>query len=152
VAREYPAAPVVGVGAVVVDGDRVVLIRRRHPPRAGEWSLPGGRVELGETLEDALRRELREEIGLEVEVGPIVETFDRIHRDGGGRVRFHFVIVDFLCRPTGGTLTAGDDAAEAVWATAADVVRLGVNPHAAAVLRKGLAMAAPAGGHGAVHL
>jgi 8-oxo-dGTP diphosphatase len=141
VAHEFPEAPVVGVGAVVVDGDRVVLIRRGHPPRAGEWSLPGGRVELGETLVEALRRELREEVGLEVEVGPIVETFDRIHRDATGAVRYHFVIVDFLCRPAGGVLCAGDDACDARWATLEEGARLGVNEHAAAVLRKGLEMA-----------
>jgi 8-oxo-dGTP diphosphatase len=140
-ATDYPAAPVVGVGAVVVEGDRVVLIRRGQAPRAGEWSLPGGRVELGETLEDALRRELREEVGLEVEIGPIVETFDRIHRDPAGRVRYHFVIVDFLCRPTGGVLCAGDDACDAAWATLGEAAARGVNPHALAVLRKGLAMA-----------
>ena len=77
-----------------------------------------------------------------MEVGPIVETFDRVHRDADGRVRYHFVIVDFLCRPTGGVLCAGDDACDARWATAEEVVALGVNPHAAAVLRKGLEMAA----------
>ena len=140
-AREYPAAPVVGVGAVIVDGDRVVLIKRSHPPRQGEWSLPGGRVELGETLVEALRRELREEVGLEVEVGPIVETFDRIHRDAAGRVRYHFVIVDFLCRPASGVLCAGDDACEARWATLDEVAQAGVSSYASAVLRKGLEMA-----------
>ena len=140
-AHEYPGGPVVGVGAVVVDGDRVVLIKRSHPPREGEWSLPGGRVELGETLVEALRRELREEVGLEVEVGPMVETFDRIHRDAAGRVRYHFVIVDFLCRPVGGVLCAGDDACEARWATVDEVAQTVVSSYAVAVVRKGLEMA-----------
>jgi 8-oxo-dGTP diphosphatase len=139
--RAFPDRPIVSVGAVIVDGDRVVLIRRGHPPRQGEWSLPGGRVELGETLVEALCREMREEVGLEVEVGPIVETFDRIHRDAEGQVRYHFVIVDFLCRPAGGVLRAGDDASDARWATLEDVARAGVSSHAAAVLRKGLEMA-----------
>lgn len=129
-----------GVGGVVVDGGCVVLIRRAHPPRQGEWSLPGGRVDLGESLEAAVRRELREEAGLEVAVGPIVETFDRIHRDDDGRVRYHFVIVDFLCRVLSGTLVAGDDASDATWATVEEAVALGVSAHVLAVIRRALVM------------
>ncbi|MEZ5283437.1 MAG: NUDIX hydrolase [Vicinamibacterales bacterium] len=142
-AKEYPAAPVVGVGGVIVRGDRALIVRRAQEPRKGEWSLPGGVVELGETLEEALRREISEETGLSVEVGALIETFDRIHRDGSGRVRYHFVIVDYLC-------LAGDASGEAVAATDVDGVAwvgvdgldaYGVNAHAAAVLRKGLALA-----------
>lgn len=135
-AHDYPAAPVAAVGGVVLDGDRVLLVRRALPPRQGEWSLPGGRLELGESLAAGAAREVREETGLEVEVGPIVETFDRVHRDDAGRIRFHFVIVDFLCRPIGGTLAAGDDAADVRWATAAEVAALGVNAFAAAVIAR----------------
>ena len=94
-AREYPAHPVVGVGAVVVRDGRALLVRRAHEPRKGEWSLPGGLLDLGEALVDAARREVKEETGLDVEVGPMIETFDRVHRDGDGRIRYHFVIVDF---------------------------------------------------------
>ncbi len=112
-AREYPDAPVAAVGGVVIRGDHVLLVRRAFPPRVGEWSLPGGRVELGESLADAVGREVREETGIDVDVGPLVEAFDRVHRDDAGRVRYHFVIVDFLCRPRGGVLRAGDDAADA---------------------------------------
>ncbi len=105
-----PARPVVGVGAVVLtDEGQVVLVKRRHEPLAGQWSLPGGALELGETLEAGAAREILEETGLVVEVGPVVEVFDRILLDDDGRVRFHFVLVDYLCRPRGGRLQAGSD-------------------------------------------
>ncbi|MGD9905498.1 MAG: NUDIX hydrolase [Vicinamibacterales bacterium] len=132
--HEYPAVPVVGVGGVVIDAGRVLLVRRAHPPRQGEWSLPGGKVELGESLVAAVRRELREETGVEVRVGRLVECFDRIHRDPSGRVRYHFVIADYLCAVAGGTLRPGDDAAEAAWVGQGDLARYGLNAHAAAVI------------------
>ena len=138
-AREYPDQPVAGVGGVVVRGHHVLLVKRAYPPRAGEWSLPGGRLELGESLADGVRREVREETGIEVEVGPLVEVFDRVHRDADGRVRYHFVIVDFLCWPIGGVLTAGDDAADARWVPRDGVAGLGVNAHAVAVIEKAFA-------------
>ena len=141
-AHEYPAAPVVGVGGVVLAGDRVLLVRRGHPPRQGEWSLPGGKVELGEALVEAVRRELREETGLEVEVGPLVECFDRVHYDETGRVRYHFVIADYLCRAIGGALRPGDDAADAAWVQRDAVAGYGVNAHAAAVITAAFAMQA----------
>ena len=141
-AREYPPGPVVGVGGVVTRDGRALIIRRGHEPRKGEWSLPGGLVELGERLIDAVRREIEEETGLDVEVGPMVETFDRVHRDPEGRVRFHFVIVDYLCVARSGTAVAGSDAEAVAWATGEELDAYGVNPHAAAVIRKGLAMAA----------
>ncbi len=141
-AHEYPTAPVVGVGGVVLDGERVVLVRRAHPPRQGEWSLPGGKVELGESLTDAVRREVREETGLEVEVGPLVECFDRVHRDDAGGVRYHFVIADYLCRPIGGTLRPGDDAADAVWASREALAGYAVNAHVAAVVDAAFALQA----------
>ena len=101
-AREYPAHPVVGVGAVVVRDGKALIIKRAHEPRKGEWSLPGGLLELGESLQDAARREIKEETGLDVEVGPIIETFDRVHATIDGRIRYHFVIVDFVCWSDGG--------------------------------------------------
>ena len=88
-----------GVGAVIVDRGRVVLIKRRFEPLAGQWSLPGGAVDVGETLVECVAREMLEETGLVVEVGPVVEVFDRIIRDDEGRVQFHYVLVDYLCRP-----------------------------------------------------
>ena len=112
--RQYPERPIVGVGAVIADAGKVVLVRRRYEPLAGRWSLPGGTLELGETLEAGVVREMREETGLDVEVGPVIEVFDRIFLDGERRVRYHFVLVDYLCWPVGGDLQAGSDVDDAI--------------------------------------
>jgi mutator protein MutT len=136
--KEYPPAPVVGVGGIVVRGDRALIVKRAHDPRRGEWSIPGGAVELGERLTDAVRRELREETGLDVDVGAVVESFDRIHHDDDGRVRYHFVIVDFVCHAPAGEALAGTDADAVAWVTAEELDAYGVNEHAAAVIRKAL--------------
>src|SRR5665213_1646809 len=96
--RTYPERPIVGVGAVIFDGDRVLLVKRGHEPLMGAWNLPGGAVEVGETLDAALAREVLEETGLSVEVGPVVEVLDSVRFDADGRVEYHFVIVDYLCR------------------------------------------------------
>jgi len=137
-AREYPAHPVVGVGAVVVRDGRALVVRRAHEPRKGEWSLPGGLLNLGESLADGARREVKEETGLDVEVGPIIETFDRVHRDDQGRIRYHFVIVDFICWSASGDAVAGSDAEDVAWVSAVEIDRYGVNAHAKAVIEKGL--------------
>jgi len=137
-AKEYPAHPVAGVGAVVVRDGRALIIQRGQEPRKGEWSLPGGVVNLGESLADAVRREVKEETGLEVHPGPIIETFDRVHCDPDGRIRYHFVIVDFVCESSRGDALAGSDAAAVAWAAADELDAYGVNAHAAAVIRKGL--------------
>jgi ADP-ribose pyrophosphatase YjhB (NUDIX family) len=137
-AREYPAHPVVGVGAVIVRDGRALLVQRAHEPRKGEWSLPGGLVHLGESLADAARREVREETGLEIELGPIIETFDRVHRDHEGRVRYHFVIIDFVCWSSSGDAVAGSDAQAVAWVTAGEIDDYGVNAYAKAVIQKGL--------------
>lgn len=114
--REYPEAPIVGVGAVVIDGENVLLVRRGHEPLKGEWSLPGGALELGETLQQGVVREVLEETGLVVVPEGIVEVFDRItQEEASGRVRYHYVLVDFVCRVTGGVLGCGSDADEARW-------------------------------------
>jgi 8-oxo-dGTP diphosphatase len=115
--REYPQAPIVGVGAVILDGDRVLLIRRGHEPLQGQWSIPGGALEVGETLNEGVQREVLEETGLTVEPVAMIEVFDRIARDEEDRVRFHYVLVDYLCRVTGGELCCATDAVEARWAT-----------------------------------
>ncbi|MFY9747397.1 MAG: NUDIX hydrolase [Acidobacteriaceae bacterium] len=142
--REYPDAPVAGVGAVIVrDGPggakQVLLIRRGQEPLKGEWSLPGGAVELGETLEEAVCREVLEETGLMVEAVDVVQALDRIARDAGGRVRYHYVLIDFLCRVTGGSLACASDAEEGRWATAEDLD--GLTPLTVEVIRKALRMA-----------
>ena len=129
--------PIVGVGAVVIDTDRVLLIKRAHEPLKGQWSLPGGRVELGETLEQAVAREVREETGLDVQVGPIVEVLDRIMRDADGRVDYHFVLVDFVCRPSGGILCGASDADAAEWVPLDALASYGIAAVTAAVIRKG---------------
>lgn len=103
------------MGALIIDGDRLVLNERGREPLKGQWSLPGGLVEVGENLVDAIRREVREETGLEVEVLRVAAVFERIQRDEAGRVEYHFVVVDYLCRATGGTLVAGDDASRVAW-------------------------------------
>lgn len=137
---EYPSRPVVGVGGIVLRDGRALIIKRAHEPRRGEWSIPGGTVEVGERLVDAVRRELREETGLDVIVGPILEIFDRVHRDDAGRVRYHFVIVDYLCEAPSGEPVAGTDAADVAWASEADLDAFGVNQHAADVIRKALSI------------
>ena len=138
--RLYPARPVVGVGAVIIDGDRVLLVKRAHEPLKGEWSLPGGAVEVGESLEAALIREVREETCLDVTVGPVVEVLDRIGRDAANRVEYHFVIIDYLCRVSGGTATCGSDASEVRWADRADLPEFHLTAAATAVIDKALGM------------
>jgi mutator protein MutT len=111
--RKYPDRPYVGVGAVIVQDGQILIVKRKYDPLAGQWSLPGGGVELGETLEDSIVREMLEETGLNIEVGPVIEVFDRITLDEQGEVRYHFVLVDYLCWPVGGELQAGSDVADA---------------------------------------
>lgn len=114
--REYPRAPLVGVGAVVIrDGEEVLLVKRKYEPGKGLWSIPGGLVELGERLRDAVRREILEETGMEVEVEELLDVIDNIVRDEDGRVRFHYVLVDFLAKPLEGSPRASGDAEEARW-------------------------------------
>lgn len=125
VSRRHPAHPLVCVGGVVVDdaGEHVVLIQRGQPPLQGTWSIPGGVVEVGETLDAAVVREVREETGLDVTVGPLIEVLERIHRDEDGAVEYHYVILDYLCRPVGGTLACASDALDACWVRPADLDR-----------------------------
>jgi 8-oxo-dGTP diphosphatase len=119
--RRYPPRPVVCVGAVIVDGDRVVLVQRGQAPSLGEWSLPGGVVEIGETLEAAVIREAREETGLVVDVGPVLKVLERIHPGDDGRAEYHYVVIDYLCFRRAGTLMPDSDAADARWVGAADL-------------------------------
>ena len=134
--RTYPNRPLVGVGAVVLKGDAVLLVKRAHEPLKGQWSLPGGAVELGETLEAAVAREVSEETGIAVEVGTILEVIDRIDRESDGRVRHHFVLVDFVCRPAGGTLCPATDADAVEWASIDALDRYGVAEVTSRVIAK----------------
>ena len=154
--REYPHRPIVGVGAVVLvvpdvaarigwadatDDPSVVLVQRLFEPSKGEWSLPGGGVEVGETLEAAVARELLEETGLVVEIGAIVEVLDRIVRDADGRPRYHFVLIDYVCRAVGGRVRAGSDVGDVALADPAALERFGVNETACQVIQKAIAHA-----------
>jgi mutator protein MutT len=121
--HERPARPVLGAAAVVIHDGRVVLIRRGKAPSAGEWSIPGGAVELGESVEAALRREVREETGLDIAVGRFLEVFERVEHDDDRAVRFHFVVLDYAATVISGTLCAGDDAADVALVDPADLDR-----------------------------
>src|ERR1044072_1602232 len=112
--REFPDIPLVGVGAVIIENDRVLLVKRGHPPLAGEWSIPGGVLEVGELLREAAVREAAEETGLTVEPGEILGVFDRLIRTGD-RVQYHYVLIDFLCKRVAGELKPGSDADEVRW-------------------------------------
>jgi ADP-ribose pyrophosphatase YjhB (NUDIX family) len=113
--RRYPSRPILGVGAIVLDRDRVLLVERGKPPLEGYWSLPGGVLEVGERLEDGIRREVLEETGLEIRPRGVVEIFERIMLDDAGTPEYHYVLVDYLCRAIGGRLCAASDCARAEW-------------------------------------
>jgi 8-oxo-dGTP diphosphatase len=117
--REFPLTPLVGVGAVVVEAGRVLLVKRGREPLKGQWSLPGGLIEVGESLEAGIAREVKEETGLDVEPVELIELLDRIHREGE-RVRFHYVIADYLCRVKSGVLQAASDAEDVRWVERAE--------------------------------
>ena len=148
--REYPEQPLVGVGGVVIDNGRALLIRRASPPLEGQWSIPGGMLELGETLTQGVERELAEETGLQVNVAELLEVFERIfpappNADGTAgdisRPQYHFVILDYLCELQGGTLCAGSDALEFAWTREEELVKFDLTVAATRVLRKAFARA-----------
>ncbi len=113
--RQYPTRPILGVGAIIIEGERVLLVERGREPLKGYWSLPGGVLEVGEKLADGIKREVLEETGLEIELLSVVEIFERIMRDAAGVVEYHYVLIDYLCRVSGGALKAGDDVSIARW-------------------------------------
>jgi 8-oxo-dGTP diphosphatase len=139
--RQYPSQPIVGVGAVILYEGKVVLVKRKYEPLAGQWSLPGGRLELGETLEAGLAREMLEETGLGVQVGPVVDVFDRILLDPERRVRYHYVLIDYLCRPVAGSLAHGSDVAAAELVEPRELTPYRLTPKATSVIEKALSLA-----------
>ena len=141
--REYPEQPLVGVGAIIIENSRVVLVKRAHPPLQAQWSIPGGVLEVGELVRDAAVREAREETGLTVEPGELLGVYDRVLRDPGGRVQYHYVLVDFLCRRVSGELQAADDAAAVRWFSREELPALNLAEDTLEVVHKGFARAVP---------
>ncbi len=133
--REYPDGPLVGVGALVIKDGQVLMIKRGKPPGKDMWAIPGGLVELGETLQQAAEREVREETGLRVRAGKPVYTFDLVQKDEDGRVRFHYVIIDLEAKYVWGEPHPGDDAYEARWFSAEEIKALRLSPHMQALLK-----------------
>ncbi len=136
--RDYPDRPLVGVGAVIVQDGRAVIVQRATEPLKGQWSIPGGLLEVGETLRQCAAREALEETGLRVEAGEVLEVLDSIYPDPDGRTRYHYVLIDFLCRPLAGELRAGSDAAQARWIAPDELEQFTIAPNALKVLRKAL--------------
>jgi 8-oxo-dGTP diphosphatase len=135
--REFPELPLVGVGAIIIEGDRVLLVKRAHPPIQGQWSIPGGVLEVGQMVREAAVREAREETGLVVEPGELLGVYDRILRDPEQRVQYHYVLIDFLCRPVGGELLAASDAAEVRWFGREELLSLQLAEDTLEVIGKG---------------
>ena len=135
--RDYPERPIIGVGAVIIRGDRVLLVRRATEPLQGEWSVPGGVLELGEKLRDGVRREVLEETGLEVEPGEVLDVFDSIFRDGQGRTQYHYVLIDYLCHCISEDARAGSDVSEVRWVAQDELAAMGLRDSIEQVVRKG---------------
>jgi 8-oxo-dGTP diphosphatase len=139
--REYPERPVVGVGGVIIADGRTLLIRRGHAPLEGEWSIPGGTLEAGETLVEGVRRELAEETGIEVHVLDLIEVFERIFPDAEGRTKYHFVILDYLCEAAGGNARAGSDVTDVAWAEETELGKYSLTSTATRVIKRAFEMA-----------
>lgn len=126
--RWYPEAPIVAVGAVVFKEGKILTIKRLQEPNKGKWSIPGGRIELGETVYQAARREVKEECSIEVEIERVLDSVDNIIRDEGGHVKYHFVIIDLLARYVSGEIRAQSDAEKCKWVTPRELVQLDITP------------------------
>jgi ADP-ribose pyrophosphatase YjhB (NUDIX family) len=135
--REFPEVPLVGVGAIIIEDSRVVLVKRGHPPLQDEWSIPGGVLEVGELVREAAVREAREETGLTVEPGELLGVYDRVLRDAEQRVQYHYVLIDFLCRRIAGDIAAASDAAEVRWFKREELQGLKLAEDTLDVIRKG---------------
>lgn len=134
--RRYPAKPVLSVAGVVMAGHQVLLVQRGRPPAKGIWSIPGGAVETGESLHDALVREIMEETGIDIQVGPLVEVVERILPDAEGKIEYHYVILDYLCFAQQAEPRAGSDAAQARWVPFDELSQAGLTPDTEAVVRR----------------
>lgn len=134
--REYPERPIVAVGGVVVHEGRVLLIRRGRPPMEGRWSIPGGILELGETIADAVARELKEETGVQIRVLELIEIYEKVARDERGFAQYHFVILDYRCEFVEGAARAGGDVTDAAWVSEQQLDSIGLTAAAKRVIRK----------------
>src|SRR4051812_1215937 len=139
--REYPQQPLVGVGAVIVEDGRVLLIKRGKAPLLGEWSIPGGMLELGETLRQGAEREALEETGLVVRATELLGVFDRVVPDAEGKIVYHYILIDFLCERVSGELSAGADAADARWLAPEEISQLPLTEDTAGVIQAAFAKA-----------
>lgn len=139
--RDYPLSPIASVHAVIVRADEVLLVRRANPPSEGRWSVPGGAMELGETTGETARREVREECGVEIEAGRILDVLDNIVWDEGGRIRFHYVVIYLLARYVGGQQAAASDAMEVRWVKCTELDTLDMHSSARQAVRRACAMA-----------
>jgi 8-oxo-dGTP diphosphatase len=141
--REYPQQPIVGVGAIIVENGRVLLIKRGKAPLLGEWSIPGGMLELGETLRQGAEREALEETGLVVRATDLLGVFDRIVPDEGERTLYHYVLIDFLCERISGDVQSAGDASDAAWFSRQDVCELRLAADTVDVIRLGFTKSCP---------
>ena len=141
--REFPEVPLVGVGAIIIEDARVVLVKRAHPPLQAEWSIPGGVLEVGELVREAAIREAHEETGLTVEPGELLGVYDRVLRDADQRVQYHYVLIDFLCRWVAGDIAAASDAAEVRWFTREELPALKLAEDTLDVISEGFARWGP---------
>jgi 8-oxo-dGTP diphosphatase len=135
--REYPESPLVGVGAIIIENGRVLLVKRGHAPLVGEWSIPGGVLEVGETVREAAVREALEETSLTVEPAELLGVYDRLLRDDDGRTLYHYVLIDFRCHRIAGELQAAGDADEVRWFSQEEVAKLPLAEDTAEVIRLG---------------
>ena len=139
--REYPERPMVGVGGVVISKGRALLVRRGSAPLEGQWSIPGGMLEVGETILEGVRRELAEETGIEVRVGELIEVFERITPDSSGKTQYHFVVLDYLCEVVSGVARAGSDVVDVAWAAPPELARYSISETATRVIMKAFEIA-----------